>query len=179
MKARNSIYVITDRRAISFEGGLTLRNMKITSFLLNQLQNIYRNERQDGMGDIILFRSVLNNNTNDPHYNHHNYNERPVRMEDGFLNIRNTREVHRLLLSLSQQHYTAAPTYHTSMSPQFSSSYINPSSAGSAVTSINTSSSDAYPPPDEPPAATATAIYSPIHVIAVDTPTVYGKMTPT
>ena len=46
-----TVYIITDRRAISFEG---VRTVTIRSYLPSQLKNIYRQEKKDGSGNIIL-----------------------------------------------------------------------------------------------------------------------------
>jgi hypothetical protein len=46
-----TVYVITDRRAITFEGG---RTMTVHSYPLADLSEIYRVEHKDGTGDVIL-----------------------------------------------------------------------------------------------------------------------------
>jgi len=47
-KARRTVYVITDRRAILFEGGWSTT---VRSFPPDQLRDVFREERRDGSGD--------------------------------------------------------------------------------------------------------------------------------
>lgn len=51
--ARRTVYVITNLRAITFEGG---RSSRIRSYRPETLTNIYRTERRDGSGDVVLAR---------------------------------------------------------------------------------------------------------------------------
>jgi hypothetical protein len=53
--ARRTAYAITDRRAILFEGGF---GVKIRSFRAGQLGGVYRRQRADGWGDVILAEST-------------------------------------------------------------------------------------------------------------------------
>jgi hypothetical protein len=48
-----TVYVITDQRAINFDGG---RSTTISSYPPEKLQNVYRNENKDGTGDVVLLR---------------------------------------------------------------------------------------------------------------------------
>lgn len=49
--AFNSVYVITDRRAITFVGGF---RTTIRSFFPDDLNGLHRSERSDGSGDVIV-----------------------------------------------------------------------------------------------------------------------------
>ena len=52
-------YIITDRRAILFEGHSP---MTIRSYLPNQLQNVYRQENKNGSGNVVItFHYVRDN----------------------------------------------------------------------------------------------------------------------
>ena len=86
-KARRTAYVITDRRAILFEGGWSL---KVESFPHGQVQSIYRRERRDGSGDLVFRR----NQWRDIDGGHRT-------AETGFVGIPNVREVETLLQSLA------------------------------------------------------------------------------
>lgn len=55
-KARRTAYVITERRAILFDGGLSTT---IRTFDPPQLDNLEFRRRRDGTGDIILGRKTL------------------------------------------------------------------------------------------------------------------------
>ncbi len=48
---QNTIYIVTDRRAILFEGTAP---GTIRSYLPNQLQSLYRQENKDGSGNVII-----------------------------------------------------------------------------------------------------------------------------
>ena len=50
-KALKTVYVITDRRAITFEAGWSKR---VRSYPPSKLLNVYRKERRDGTGDVII-----------------------------------------------------------------------------------------------------------------------------
>jgi hypothetical protein len=49
--ARKTVYLATDKRAISIHGGWSTA---IRIYLPNQLKDIYRKERADGAGDVII-----------------------------------------------------------------------------------------------------------------------------
>lgn len=84
-----SAYVITDRRAITIEGG---RSYTIRSYPPDKLQNIYRRERKNGIGDIIISFDSWNDSEGD------------TRKKDlGFMNIREPKRVEKLLKKLAQQ----------------------------------------------------------------------------
>lgn len=77
--AKRTIYVLTDKRAIIFEGGWRAH---IRSFSPDQLQDLTRKQHADGSGDIVFKREVTNN------FSHQN--NMPVK-EIGFLGIDNVK----------------------------------------------------------------------------------------
>ena len=60
--AFKSVYVITDRRAISFVGGF---RTTIRSFFPDDLDGLYRSERSNGSGDVIFGSTRRWNSEND------------------------------------------------------------------------------------------------------------------
>ena len=86
--ARKTVYLVTDKRAISIQGG---RSTTIRSYLPDQLKDIYRKERADGTGDVIISIRRWKDSDGD------NRNE-----EIGFLGVRNSREVENILKQLAQ-----------------------------------------------------------------------------
>ena len=84
---QKTVYIITDRRAISFEG---YSPMTIRSYLPNQLQNVYRQEDKNGSGNVMItIRSVQNS-------------EDGERKESiGFMNIRDPRGAEKFLRELA------------------------------------------------------------------------------
>jgi hypothetical protein len=83
-----TVYVITNRRAITFEGGWS---KTIRSYPPDRLQDVHRKERRDGTGDVILTRRVWQDS--DGH----------ERFQDvGFLRIREPKTVESLLRKLSR-----------------------------------------------------------------------------
>ncbi len=87
-KALRTAYVITDRRAIIFEGGW---GMTVRSFRPAKLKDIYRRERPDGRGDVILARTTSTDSEG-----HHRT------VEIGFLRIKDARQVEAMLKQLAQ-----------------------------------------------------------------------------
>ena len=90
-KAKGTAYVITERRAIIFEGGLST---KVRSFGPEQLGGIERRERADGSGDIIIERSVTQGQNGQT-------------TEAGFFGIPNVQETERLLREMVEAHERA------------------------------------------------------------------------
>ena len=86
--ARKTVYLVTDKRAISIQGGWSTT---IRSYLSDQLKDIYRKERADGTGDVIISIRRWKDSDGD------NRNE-----EIGFLGVRNPREVENILKQLAQ-----------------------------------------------------------------------------
>ena len=87
-KAFKTVYVITDRRAITFDAGWTTT---IRSYPPDKLQNIYRKEKRDGTGDVVLGQRVWSGS------------EGNQQSQDlGFLNIRDPKTVEQMLRKLSE-----------------------------------------------------------------------------
>jgi hypothetical protein len=55
LKARSTVYAITDQRALIISGS---RSRRVESFEPDSLGNLERTERSDGSGDIILRRAI-------------------------------------------------------------------------------------------------------------------------
>jgi len=86
-KSLKSVYVITDRRAITFEGGWSTT---IRSYLPEKLTDIYRKERNDGSGDVIISSRAWNDS------------EGGRQSEElGFLRIPNPKEIETMLKGLA------------------------------------------------------------------------------
>lgn len=88
-RAKKTVYVITDRRAILFAGG---RSTTVRSFRPESLRELYRKDRSDGTGDVVFCRRESYDRRN-----------RPQSEEIGFLRVRNPRDVERLLNVLAAQ----------------------------------------------------------------------------
>jgi hypothetical protein len=86
--AQKTVYLITDQRAISIEGGWSTT---IRSYLPQQLKYIYRRERTDGTGDVVIIARHWRDSDGDPRSE-----------EIGFLGVRNPQEVEKLLKQLAQ-----------------------------------------------------------------------------
>jgi len=52
-KALKTVYVVTNRRAITLDGG---RTVAIRSYPPDRLADVYRKERKDGTGDVLISR---------------------------------------------------------------------------------------------------------------------------
>lgn len=89
LEARNTAYLVTDKRAISIR---VLWSIAIQSYLPNQLKNIYLKERPDGTGDVII--EVRRWVSSGPHGN------QEMMKEIGFLAICKPREVENMLRQL-------------------------------------------------------------------------------
>lgn len=87
-KAMNTLYVITDRRAITFEGG---RTITVRSFLPDQLRNVYRREKRDGTGDVIFVEHIVEGSRGSSR-----------REELGFMRVRDPKMVEEMLRRLSE-----------------------------------------------------------------------------
>ncbi|MFM7219745.1 MAG: hypothetical protein ACKO21_05975 [Nodosilinea sp.] len=84
--ARKTVYLVTDKRAISIQGGLSTT---IRSYLPDQLKDVYRKERADGTGDVIIGIRRWRDSDGDQRSE-----------EIGFLGVRNPREVENMLRQL-------------------------------------------------------------------------------
>ncbi len=85
--ALRTVSVITDRRAIAFEGGWM---MTIRSYFPDQLREVYRKERRDGSGDVILGRQIRTDSDGDKQAT-----------SVGFLNVRDAKAVEEMLRTLA------------------------------------------------------------------------------
>lgn len=92
-KAFRTVYVITDRRAITFVGG---RSTTIRSYPPERLQEIYRKERRDGSGDVVITLNAWRDSDGDRQSE-----------ELGFLRIRNPKEVEQMLKQLAPKSHGA------------------------------------------------------------------------
>lgn len=88
--ARKTAYVITDRRALSFETGY--RAITVRSFPPERLQDIYRREKPDASGDIVINRNAWRDSDGDRQTN-----------EVGFMGIPHVRDVEEMLKALAAQ----------------------------------------------------------------------------
>ncbi|OVE80721.1 hypothetical protein BVY04_05270 [bacterium M21] len=87
-KALKTVYVITDKRAITFDGG---RSITIRSYPPEKLQDIYRKEKRDGSGDVVIARRAWRDSDGDKQTE-----------ELGFLRIQNPKEVEDMLNQLAE-----------------------------------------------------------------------------
>lgn len=55
-KARRTVYVITDQRAILVEGNGYTRSLSVRSFTPDQLRELRRDQRPDGRGNVVICR---------------------------------------------------------------------------------------------------------------------------
>lgn len=84
-----TVYLITDRRAITIDGG---RTSTIRSYLPKDLKEIFRREHKDGTGDVIIKRDAWKDSDGDKH------------MQDlGFLRIQNAKSVETMLKEMAKQ----------------------------------------------------------------------------
>jgi hypothetical protein len=86
--ARDTVYLVTDERVITIQGG---KATTIKSYLPEKLDGIYRNERNDGTGDVIIEIRRWKDSDGDQRQE-----------EIGFIGIRNPREVENILKQLAQ-----------------------------------------------------------------------------
>jgi hypothetical protein len=87
--ARETVYLITNQRAISIQGSWS--KTTIRSYSPDELKNIFYRERNDGTGDIVITIWQWKDSEGD------------LKSEEiGFLDIRNPREVEMILKQLAQ-----------------------------------------------------------------------------
>ncbi|NJO26394.1 MAG: hypothetical protein HC874_01820 [Richelia sp. SL_2_1] len=87
-KAFRTVYLITDKRAISIESGLLT---SIRNYAPSQLKDLYRKDKRNGTGHIIITTRLRRGNDGD------SWSE-----DIGFMNIRNPKEVEKLLRQLAK-----------------------------------------------------------------------------
>lgn len=86
--AKRTVYVLTDRRAITFEGGFRL---KVRSYASKDLTRVYRVENRDGTGDVLFAQRNYRDSDGDR------------RVEElGFRQIDHVKEVERLVRQLAE-----------------------------------------------------------------------------
>ena len=88
-KSFKTVYVITNRRALTFDGGWSTT---IRSYAPEKLHDIYRREKRDGSGDVIIARDAWRDSEGD---------RQPVEL--GFFRIRNPKEIEQMLKALAEQ----------------------------------------------------------------------------
>ena len=84
---QNTVYIITDRRAILFEGTAP---RTIRSYLPNQLQSVYRQENKDGSGNVIITIYYVKDSDGDERKDY-----------AGFVDIRDPKEAEKFLKELA------------------------------------------------------------------------------
>lgn len=87
-RLRNTFYVITNKRAILFEGK---GKVKIRSFAPNKLTDVFRLEKADGSGDVIFREFSTKDSDNDT-----------THVQLGFLRVPNVRDVEQKLRALAR-----------------------------------------------------------------------------
>ncbi len=88
-RSLRTAYAITDQRAITIDGGWSLT---IRSYPPEKLKNIFRKERSDGSGDVIISHRAWRDSDGDPQTE-----------QLGFLRIENAKDVERRLNELAEQ----------------------------------------------------------------------------
>jgi hypothetical protein len=94
-QALNTVYVITDRRAISIEGMFTVT---VRSYSPRQLGALCRRERRNGTGDVIIEQTFWRDSDNQSHS-----------LPRGFMRIREPKKVETLLKRLASQGAAGVP----------------------------------------------------------------------
>lgn len=88
-RAGKTVYIVTNRRAITFDGGWSTT---IRSYPPDKLTDIYRREKPDGSGDVIIARRAWRDSDGDRQTE-----------ELGFLRIADVKDVERRLKELAEQ----------------------------------------------------------------------------
>jgi hypothetical protein len=89
--ARRSVYILTDRRAIIFKGGLR-GSVTVRSFEPEKLSELQRKQQRDGSGDLIFTQDVRRDSDGDRHTSN-----------VGFIGIREVKNVEEMVRTLSQK----------------------------------------------------------------------------
>jgi hypothetical protein len=88
--AKRTIYVITDRRAVTFSRSVW-GTLSIQSYLPDRLRDLRRNQSRDGSGDLVFERVLVGGNRNQN------------AMEDrGFIAVRDVKSVEEMVRKLSE-----------------------------------------------------------------------------
>lgn len=98
LSAKNTAYVITNKRALSIAIPVTsfgnISSTTIRNYPPSKLKDIYRKERADGTGDVVMGIQQSTNNFN---------NRRNQTTEEiGFMGISNPQEVEKILRQLAE-----------------------------------------------------------------------------
>ena len=88
-KTLKSVYVITSKRAIIIDGG---KSFTIRSYPPEKLHNIYRVEKKNGIGDVLISFSTWTDSDGDTQ-----------KTDIGFINIRDPKYVESMLKNLAEQ----------------------------------------------------------------------------
>lgn len=91
LAARKTVYLVTDHRAIAIQGGIA--SYTIRSFQPDQLNDVYRRERSDGTGDVIIAVRRWKDSDGDQR-----------KEELGFLGLRHPRDAEKWLKQLADFH---------------------------------------------------------------------------
>jgi len=83
-----TVYVITDKRAITFSGGWSTT---VRSYPPETLREFYRKERKDGTGDVVISRRAWRDSDGDRQSE-----------ELGFLRVESPKEIENMLKSLAE-----------------------------------------------------------------------------
>jgi hypothetical protein len=105
-KARRSVYVVTDRRAILILAK-TLGGFTVQSFRPQQLNELQRNQNSDGSGDLIFQTLVSRSSKGREHITH-----------VGFLAVRDVKFVEDLVRALAEQTQNRPAPEHDSTKPE-------------------------------------------------------------
>lgn len=98
LSARNTVYLITNKRALSISIPVSsfgnILSTTIRNYPPSKLKDIYRKERADGTGDVVM--AVQQNTSNI------NNRRNQTTQEIGFMGIHNPQEVEKMLRQLAQ-----------------------------------------------------------------------------
>jgi hypothetical protein len=91
-RAKKRVYLVTNKRAITIQGGWF---SNIISYFPEQLKNLYRKERNDGTGDVVI-GTRIKRSTNSAG------NSSTSIEEIGFMGVQNPQETEKWLQQLAQ-----------------------------------------------------------------------------
>lgn len=97
-EAHQTAYIITDKRAILIEGGIT--GTTIRSYLPSEFGDVHRRENNDGTGDAIIKIQLVTHSSTDA--DGYPSGETTREKKIGFMGIRNPKEVERMLKELAK-----------------------------------------------------------------------------
>ncbi len=98
LSARNTVYLITNKRALSISIPVSsfgnILSTTIRNYPPSKLKDIYRKERADGTGDVVMAVQQSTSNINN--------RRNQTTQEIGFMGIHNPQEVEKMLRQLAQ-----------------------------------------------------------------------------